>query len=213
MSDPKDTHEKEIRLTPAQWAEAVALWELGQVTLRDLSAKFGISEPSLSAGLKKRGAVKGSRAHEIGKAAADAAAKAAITEAEDQAEKRKRRIVETKERHYEYADSLAKLIMKEIVDTVRAGKPVGVSLKSIQALRLAAAGLKDIRAERYAILDVDAEIDQDQLPELTIRELTQDEVEKMRSADDADILSLLPPEIIPEPETVVEDEGDEDTGA
>ena len=193
------------RLTPAQWAEIQALWEGGTVTLKELSERFDVSEPSLSRGLKKRGAVKGSRAGEIGRAAAKAATAAATAEAESFAARRRRRIEETKESHYKWAETIGKLMMAELAKAQAAGVAFGTTLKSMQALRLAAAGLKDVREERYALLDVDSEVDQTSLPELTIRELSQAEIDTLRDTEEDDLMPKEPVEPVPD-EIVVEDE-------
>src|SRR4051812_21461934 len=83
-------------LTPAQWAEIVALWELGEVTLDELSSRFEISPGGISKGLKKRGATKGSRAKEIADRVTKTVLKAHEDEALSAAEERQRKINETK---------------------------------------------------------------------------------------------------------------------
>jgi hypothetical protein len=57
------------RLTPAEWAEARALWESGETVLQELSVRFGVTERALQAHFKKHSTLKGSKAKEL--AAAD----------------------------------------------------------------------------------------------------------------------------------------------
>jgi transposase-like protein len=52
------------RLSPDQWASIVDLYELGQKNQRQLAELFGVSATAIHKGLKKRGAVKGSRVQE-----------------------------------------------------------------------------------------------------------------------------------------------------
>ena len=52
------------RLTAAQWASAVALFELGYAHCATLAADFGISRQAMSKGLQRRGAQKASRVSE-----------------------------------------------------------------------------------------------------------------------------------------------------
>jgi DNA-binding MarR family transcriptional regulator len=49
------------RLSPAEWASIVDLYELGQKNQRQLAEHFGVSGAAIHKGLKKRGAIKGCR--------------------------------------------------------------------------------------------------------------------------------------------------------
>ncbi len=53
------------RLTPAEWAEARALWESGETVLQELSVRFGVSERALQAHFAKHSTLKGSKAKEL----------------------------------------------------------------------------------------------------------------------------------------------------
>ena len=52
------------RLTPSEWAYAVDQYELGYQSGRSIAHELGVSKQAMSRGLIKRGAIKGSRAHE-----------------------------------------------------------------------------------------------------------------------------------------------------
>lgn len=194
MTEPTEkTEEKDTRkLTEAEWVEIVELWELGEVKLEDLSERFGISAPAISKGLKKRGAVKGSKA--AAKAAAVAAAVVAseIEEAVDTAAERRKRVEETKKQHYEWTTMLAKMAMATIAEAKRAGKPLSAVAGDLKALQSATNIVARARDERYTILDMHNEVDEKGLPDLVIRDLTDDEIEDLRSRDDD---GLLTPEI------------------
>lgn len=63
MTEELGKEEVGKRLKESDWIVIVALWERGEVTLSELSDRFGISKPALSQGLKRRKAVRGSKAH------------------------------------------------------------------------------------------------------------------------------------------------------
>lgn len=52
------------RLTPAEWALAAEQFELGYANCTNLAAAFGISRQAMAKGLRRSGAIKGSRVHE-----------------------------------------------------------------------------------------------------------------------------------------------------
>jgi hypothetical protein len=185
VSEAVEVDEKTGRtLTPAEWAEAVTLWELGTMKLRELAAKFRISEAGMSKGLTKRGATKGSRAKEVAATVAKTVLKAAEDEALTAAEERQRKINETKAQHYEWSKMLGQQIMARLAAAQKDGRAFETEIVNIKTLRIAVAGLGQIRQERYAILDADRQIDEDELPTLVIQDLSEAEIERLRSADE-----------------------------
>lgn len=211
---PEAEVEKESgRLTEAQWLEVCQLrgedWSLPR-----LEEKFGISQAALSAGLKRRGVERGdamkARAAAVKTAATSATVTAAVAAAKSFADQRLERIEETKENHYKWADTLAKLAMKEIIDASTKKLPFSTVDANLRALRRAVAILNVARIERFEILDAMKHIDEDELPELHIENYTDDELKMIskRSAEGDELDRLEMPEIsIPDTEVVVE--GDE----
>jgi hypothetical protein len=184
-----ETPDKEShRLTEAQWVEVVDLWERGEVRLDDLSARFGISAPALSKGLKRRGAVKGKRAGETAKAVSEALKDAAVEEALSGAELRAKRIAETRDQSYTWVEGIQKMTMQVLVEAKRDHKPFSVVAGDLKALRTAMNTIAMGRQERWAILDMENEVDDQTLPELVIRDLTENEIEALRQQDDEDAL-------------------------
>ena len=171
MSEIKKS--KFARLTPAEWEQIVTLWELGMVTLPELSRRYPITEEGLRQGLKKRGAKKGSRSHEVGDAIVEA------TKAD--AQKRLEKIAETKERYLDYTDIISKLTMKEVSEAVKGRVPLGTKKENITALQKAANTLARMRAEAYDLLGLnDENANDEELPELAITEYTPEELENIR---------------------------------
>ncbi|CAO3459740.1 hypothetical protein [Azospirillum argentinense] len=198
------------RLSESEWAAASELYELGDTTLEELSAKFGVSTVALSKGLRRRGVKKGAKAGEVAKAVAAATAAAAtaakVEEVLDAAAQRKRRIDETKKDHYTWSTMIGRLTMAELARAQAAKEPFSSVAANIKALRHAHATITQVREERYSILDAAGEVDEKELPELPIRELTDLEIEELRSRDPEDDLPALP--LAGEEEDVVSEDGE-----
>ena len=203
-----ETEEKKTdegrRLTPAQWEEIKTLWELGEVTLADLSARFGISNSALSQGLKRRGATRASRAREV----ASAIAEKAITSAAESSfgATKHQRIEETKRQHYEWSMFVAKAGMSRLAAAQKDGRPFSTEHANLKALRLTSAILKDTLDQRYQILDVQNEIEDGALPVLEIVGMDEERIHQIREAQDLGDDDLLP-SLDPELEEIIEDDG------
>lgn len=195
------------RLTPKQWAEAEALWESGEVTLTDLAAKFGKHQSNFSRHFDKLSIKRGSKAEAHKREVAKAVTAASIDEVSVTAA----RIRETKEDHYKMAAGLGKLIWSEILTAKQGGNPVSVATANLKALDIAASALKKVREERWSILGLDKSdfIDEDGLPELTIMELTAEQLEALRNRNEAD-LGLSVGTAVQAPDELKLDRDDED---
>lgn len=179
------------RLTPAEWAEAEALWQSGTVVYDDLEKKYGVAVSTFQRHFKNRGVVKGSRADLTKKAVEDKLKAAALDDATILAA----RIKETKEQHYTMATNLGKLIWNEILEAKKASTEVSVKINNIKTLKEAAQGLALVRAERYAVLGLDRPdaVDPDELPELVVAELTQEQITELRDRDTQELDEIMPP--------------------
>lgn len=177
-----------VRLTDAQWAEAGTLWEVGDASLSQLAERFGAREETLSRGLKARGYEKGVKAAEHAEKVVEHVEKTLMDDAAKYAE----RVRETKEQHYRYSESIAKLVMAEIVKAQRADRPFSNAMDNIKALRQAATTLAITRGERWAVLGLDKEQpDPDELPELLVSVLTAEQIAEINQGDgDLDDLTL-----------------------
>lgn len=169
------------QLTPGEKAEAVMLWRTGEVTLQVLAEKFNKRPETMSRLFTEMGITKGEAAKEHqAKVTAEVEAKllsdVSVTAA---------RIAKIKEEHFKMADSLGKLVWKEIVECKQAGRKLDTLRNTMHTLQLASTTLGKVRAELYDILQVEKhekEDDDDSLPELTVRELTSIETAQIRGA-------------------------------
>ena len=197
---------KQKRLTDAEWAEACALWETGEFRLDDLSAKYGVTRESLSRGLSKRGAIKGASASDHAARVAEEVKKAAQEDAAVLA----KRIRETKENSYEWIMALTRMTMNEVVSAAKRKEAVGTKLNNLKALERAMKTVALGSAEMYRILGLDKnDVDESELPELTIAEMTADEIIQVRQAVKDPLMAATDISDLDEDAEVVE-EGDYD---
>jgi hypothetical protein len=196
------------KLPDKAWAEATTLWKQGVATLDDLAAKFDRHPQSFAQYFRRRGIKKGQDKDKIAKKVEAVVEKQEINDAQLIAA----RIRETKEEHYKMASGLAKLTWAEILKAKQDGVPVGTAINNLKALESAMNVLKKAREERYSVLGLDRPdaVDENDVPELVISELTADQIETLRQRsfkelNDLDVsgdIEEVPPD---EPDDVVEE--------
>jgi len=175
---------KSKRLPARTWAVIDALWEAGDATYNDLVAKFGVSRQGLRTHFKSKGIIQGSKKEHIAKVVSEDLTKAVSEEATILAA----RIKETKEEHYKMASGLAKLTWAEILKAKQDGVPVSTAINNLKALDTAMTVLKKAREERYSVLGLDKDaVDENEVPELVISELTADQIETLRKRSFSEI--------------------------
>lgn len=182
---PATSSKKPIRrMTTTQRAEAIALWEAGDITLDGLSKKFGKSRQAFLRLFEREGIKKGSKSAETAKRVTDAVEAGLIDSAAETA----KRIRDTKEEHYRMSSTLAKLTWKTIADAQAKNEAIGTKLNDMKALKMAAEVLSTVREERYAVLGLNEKVHDDDtpLPDLVIRELTQDQIDAMQQMGEED---------------------------
>lgn len=174
-------------LTVRQKAEAAALWRSGSVTLEDLSKKYGKRTETFSRLFKRMGIEKGSGAAAAVKKAEEAITARVVSDIEETM----KRISNVKESHFRMSQALAVMAFRDIQQAKAAGLDIGKLRDVMSVYKMAGEIVGNSRKELYEILDVakhDKEKEDDDLPDLTVRELTQGEVDQLRDVvpDDAD---------------------------
>jgi hypothetical protein len=173
-------------LTMTERAEAAALWRSGSVTLEDLAKKFKKRPETFSRLFTRMGVEKGSTAASAMRKAELAIASRIVNQAELTLE----RITQVKDSHFAMSRSIALMAFKDLQQAKRAELDIG-KLKDIMAVyKMASEVVGNSRKELFQILDVEghkADSLLDDLPDLTVRELTQDEVEGLRNAPEDDL--------------------------
>lgn len=160
------------RLTDSEFAAAKELYELGKAGIAELAADFGVSRQTLSKRFSSAGVVKGSRAHEIA-GAAGAAQKATV---ERFAERRSELIEETRITGLAALKQARLIGQKIVVDQMKARKPLGEVDDDLKALGRFNKVLIDNIDASLRILKSDEHIDEEDLPILTIEDLTDQNI-------------------------------------
>lgn len=166
------------RLTPRQWSEIETLWKSGEITLAELSQKYGKDKTTFINHFRKTGIKKGENKEEIARMAQKVAEEKAKTEAAILSD----RIRRTKEEHYKYSEAIAKLTFKQVLEANNEGRQFRTISQDVKALLLAAETLKKVREERWVTLGLDKDVvDPDELPELVMSTMTEEQVEQLRN--------------------------------
>jgi hypothetical protein len=178
------------KLTPEQRAEAAGLWRAGSVTLEDLSKKFGKRPESFSRMFRSMGLVKGSAVAETQKKVEEEVQKSVASNVAKELE----RIATMKDQHFQMSSALAKIAFQEITRARQAGNKIESLKDTMLTLKLAGEIVGNARKELYALLRVeehDKDHELEDLPELTVRELTQDQIVEMQAVSPVDEMGEL----------------------
>lgn len=165
------------RLKESQWIVISALWEAGDITLKELSEKFGISEAALSQGLKRRGIKRGAKAHLMHK------------ETEAKIKEEREKLVEEiflfKKKFLRYGDFLMTLTMNEITEAKKAGGTVASKKPELEAIFSATKVFKTIRNDMFHLYDL---YNPDSTPQndldFNIGVYSEEEIKNLREAQD-----------------------------
>lgn len=185
MSATEGTTATHRKLTPAEWEQVVVLWEAGTVTLSDLESKFGISKAALHEGLKKRKAIKGSRAKEFATHTEEAL--------KTDAARRGDTIKKFREDYDKYGDAIFRMMLKEL-SLLQSERDSSAEVKRnmMRNLKYGAEILKIVRDERFHLLDLYNQTDADEdLPDIAVVQYDDDEIEAIKRRFDKDTVPLL----------------------
>lgn len=173
------------RLTTAQWTEICTRYELGETKAKDLSTEFGISGSALHAYFKRHGIKAGSKKHVVA-AAVTSAVTAAITGPGSFTDQRKTRIEDAKKQALEDVLLIRSWARKTVADSLKAIPPKAPAsiYHDLKAIRMASAIFTQNRQERYSILEIAHDIDEDELPTLEIEDLSSKEITELQSKSD-----------------------------
>lgn len=158
------------------------------MTLVDLAKRFDKRPETFSKLFTRMGIKKGEAAEEHAKKTAAVIEARLIGDAEEHA----RRIAQAKEEHYKMSSGLAKLAWAEIVRARQADLKIDGLKDTMQTLRLASEVIANARKELWQVLGIeeaDKKKDFEDLPELTVRELTGSEISQLQGQTEIDELS------------------------
>lgn len=190
-------------MTASQRAEAVALWRAGSVTLEDLATRFKRRPETLSRMFKRMGVEKGAAVEEQAKKLAAAAETAALNDVEVALS----RIASMRSEHYQMSAGLARIAWSEIVRVKKGGLALSSLKDTMATLKMAGEVIGGARKELFEVLNVakhEKEGSMDDLPELTVRELTMEDIGRLQNQVEISDTTLTSPEMLE-----LDDEDDE----
>lgn len=169
------------KLTPAQRAESAALWRAGTVTLVDLGKKYDRRPEVFSRLFTDMGIKRGEGAIEAAKKITEAVEARTLSDLDETM----RKIALMRNEHYVMSHGLAKYAWNELA-RARVAKLDIAGLKDVMVtLKLAGEIIGNSRKELFTVLNVEKH-EQDEnnndLPELTVRELTHAELKQLQNA-------------------------------
>lgn len=187
MTNPETTKRRYVRLSPDQWAEIEAAWSSGATTLPELAHRFGATERAIQAHLNKRGLEKGSAA----KALAAQVVARVRAEQEVRADSLTERALAISEGTYSAAERI-EMMMLDALDAAAADPAqTFIAAARVKMLGNAAAALERLHTLKRSALGInDDDMKSTELPTFVVRNLTQEEIDRMRHAhDEEDALS------------------------
>lgn len=202
---------KYTRLSESAWAEARALWEVGDSSLEELSAHFAISTRALQLHFAKHGVKKGARARTLAAAVETEIFRRELSDKELLIERAK----ETKELAYANAQVVERLVMAQLKMAQENPSEAFKAGTALKMLSLASATLERLHGLKRIALGLDKEnVIAEELPQLIFRDLSKEELEAIRAthddSSDCDIVkedTTTPPRGVPTPD---EEEGAEE---
>jgi hypothetical protein len=193
-----NTKRKYQRLTPSTWAKISGEWEIGDVTLAELSDRFGVNTRTLQAHFAKHEVVKGAKAAQLASSVKEELFKLELDGKDDLTQRAR----ETRETAYRNAVTVEALIMGQLSLAQRDPSQAYKAAGAVKLLSLAAAGLERLHNLKWTALGMNRDsVVSDELPKLIFVDLTDQEIKEIQQGHDQDDQDDPAPN---EPEPVVE---------
>lgn len=176
------TEDSKGKITPTTWAEIEAKWTSGEYTLSMLEEEYGLRRETFSRYFKKKGLAKGADA--VGKMVRESLK----SDAEIRAKERATKIDDRKNKFDSWAFVLARMTMSQVVTAKAEGKTLAMiegDLKTLQRASNTLAKCYEISSKALGMDKDDGS--PDEIPNLVFGELTQKQVEELRSTDEGDL--------------------------
>jgi hypothetical protein len=179
------TKRKYQRLAPSVWAKICAEWEIGDVTLAELSDRFGVNPRTLQTHFAKHAVVKGSRAAQLATSVKEELFKLELDGKDDLTQRARA----TRETAYNNAVKVETLIMAQLELAQKDPSRAFKAATAVKLLSLAAAGLERLHALKWSALGMNRDsVVSDELPKLIFVDLTDQEIKEIQQGQDKDEL-------------------------
>lgn len=171
------------KISAADWATVVTLYQRGEKNARELADQFGVTRQAIAKGLRERGVEKNSSLAEV-YAESDIQAK----------ESRIAKIAEANREVKNYSTWtgwIAQLTMKKLMEAERGGG-IATANSSLVVLGNAMKIIEKARMEKWTILDIKEALgEENDLPDLNVGEYTEEELEAIRDGNEAAFIEGL----------------------
>lgn len=177
--EARSESKRKPNLKPSEIAEMEALWESGEVTLKELSVRFDRSQENISRHMTMNGVEKGAKAEEYSRLIKEKIALELTGDPGEQAKK----IRQAKDYALGQIDLVKKLAANEIISAKKSNLNISTTLPALRALDQYLKVISGCRSEEYTLLGVkefEERVEQEDIPELIVTELTGEEIESMR---------------------------------
>lgn len=172
------------RLSAAQRREVCDLYAGGKMKVTALAEKYGVTKSAISQLLKKHGVTWASRVVEEAKAEIESVGREKPPERDPTfADRRQARIEQTREESYNWMRMLAMKSLRVMAEAERTGAPIATLKETIRVYRMEADLLAVSSKMRLEVLEAHEHIDEADLPQIVIRDLTEDDI----ASDEDDI--------------------------
>ncbi len=175
--------EEPKKLTAEQWAAIRDRYERGGVKAADLAREYGISTSAISQHFKKYKVVAGGRAKAEAEAevAATAAAAPPAPAKLTFADKRLAREEQTREEGYNLIRMARMKQARALAEAEKTGTPIAAMKEAVRVYRMQIASIAEAVRFELEILQSDKFIKEDELPNIEIRDLSDEEAEALAS--------------------------------
>lgn len=183
-SDKNKAHK---RMSKENYGQAKAMWLTGDYTLKDIAAKFDVTTNNLHVRFKKDGVAKGA-ARDVHQKAAQ---KALAQKMADDVKKHASMAASTRNRSLQGIEVISKLRGNIIAQQVKSKNPISEIFDDVKTLNELSKGMKsDWDAVKF-ILDMDKKTEtEDELPQLTFRAMTDEDIAKINEDKQAELDEL-----------------------
>lgn len=171
------------KIRTSERAQMIAMWESGEFTLKEIATKFQRSIDYISRYFTVNGHIKGSKAEEYAREIRQMIQQEMMGDLAETA----RKIKALKEDYLTRIAIIKKMAQNEIASAHSKNLPLQVALPNLRAIQAHLNIVIACRAEEYSILgvsDFEAKIEQDDVPELLVSELTNQDIQELRAAQE-----------------------------
>ena len=184
-----EVEEKAKRLTEAERQEVCDLYAAGKMKVTQLAEKFGVTKSAISQLLKREGVIWASKVIEEVKAETDAMVKTSAERPLAFADKRQLRIEQVREESFEIVRRLRVAAYRKMGEAERMGTPIPTLKETMNVFKR----LIDMQIDASNhllndLLEANSHVNQEELPNIIIRDLTEEEIAGMTDESEDELL-------------------------